>query len=136
MVVEVRDEVRKDTAELLQALDSLEEAAGQQVQSFVAGMGETLTAHTRALFDLEHRLKDAHNDAVVALRKTFAEEVVSRLPAAAASLKESLEGLATFCGEEDVALVEECTRLLERFELGTQSAERSRERLQAADRLA
>jgi hypothetical protein len=136
VAVEVREEIRKDTVELLHAMDSLQESVGEQVQHFVEGMGHTLTAHTTALFDLEHRLKDAHNGAVVALRKKFAEEVVSRLPAAAASLKESLESLSTFCGEEEGALVEECTRLLDRFELGTQSAQRSLERLQAADRLA
>jgi DNA repair exonuclease SbcCD ATPase subunit len=136
VVVEVRGEIRKGTDGLLLAMDALQESAGEQVQRFVEGMGHTLTAHTTALFDLEHRLKDAHNDAVVALRKNFAEEVVSRLPAAAASLKESLESLATFCGEEEGTLVEECTRLLDRFELAMQSAQRSQERLQAADRLA
>lgn len=135
-LAQARQEVQNGKADLLQALEALEDSAREQVERFVEGMGTTLTAHTGALFELEHRLKDAHNDAVVALRKKFAEEVVSRLPAAAASLKESLESLGAFCGEEERTVVEECTRVLDGFERAVQSAQRSQAALQAADRLA
>jgi chromosome segregation ATPase len=134
-VAQAREDVQNGKDELLDAMDALENVAREQVQRFVEGMGTTLTAHTTALFDLEHRLKDAHNDAVVALRKKFAEEVVSRLPAAAASLKESLEGLGAFCGEEELALIDECARALDGFDLAIQSAQRSQALLQTADRL-
>ena len=135
-VAQVREDVQKSKGELLDAMDALESVAREQVQRFVDGMGAALTAHTDALFDLEHRLKDAHNDAVVALRKKFAEEVVSRLPAAAASLQESMESLGAFCGEEERALTDECARIVDGFELAAQSAQRSLSLVQAADRLA
>jgi chromosome segregation ATPase len=134
-VAQAREDIQTGKGELLEAMDALENTAREQVQRFVEGMGTTLTAHTTALFELEHRLKDAHNDAVVALRKKFAEEVVSRLPAAAASLKESLETLGAFCGEEELTLIDECSRALDGFERAIQSARRSQGLLQAADRL-
>ena len=135
-VAQAREDIRKGRGELLAAMDALEDSAREQVQRFVEGMGTALTAHTKALFDLEHQLKDAHNDAVVALRKKFAEEVVSRLPAAAGSLKESLESLAGFCGEGDQALADECSQVLEAYERAIQSAQRSQGILQSVDRLA
>jgi hypothetical protein len=134
-IAQAREDIQTGHDELLDAMDALEGFAREQVQRYVEGMGTTLTAHTTALFELEQRLKDAHNDAVVALRKKFAEEVVSRLPAAAALLKEALESLGALCGEQELALIDECTQALERLELATRSAERSQALLQAADRL-
>jgi chromosome segregation ATPase len=134
-IAQAREDIHKAKGELLEAMDTLENAAREQVQRFVEGLGTTLTAHTTALFDLEHRLKDAHNEAVVALRKKFAEEVVSRLSAAAAPLKESLDRLSALCAEEESALIEECARLVERFDVAIASAGRSQDLLRVADRL-
>jgi chaperonin cofactor prefoldin len=135
-IAQAREDIQASQDELLDAMDALESVAREQVQRFVEGMATTLTAHTTALFELEQRLKDAHNGAVVALRKKFAEEVVSRLPAAAAPLKEALASLGALCGEQELALIEECLQVVERFERVTRSAERSQALLQAADRLA
>jgi hypothetical protein len=131
-----RDGLAAGQAELLATVDALGATAREAAQLFVAGMGEAFTAQTIALFELERGIKEAHNDTVVPLRQTFAEESIKSLAASVAPLREALESAGGACGEHEQALLEAVAGVLERCENAAGSLARSQELLRAADRLA
>jgi chromosome segregation ATPase len=136
VVAEGREEMARGKQGLLDAMDALESAAREQAQLYVQAMGRALTAQTATLFDLDRRLKDAHNATMVPLRRTFAEESVARLSASSVLLRAALESLGGLCGDYEEPLLEECTQVLARFEQAAGTLGRTQALLQAADRLA
>jgi predicted nucleic acid-binding Zn-ribbon protein len=135
-VADARDDLEAHRQQLFEGFAALESAAHDQARLYVESMGRALTAQTKALFDLDRRLKDAHNATVVPLRKTFAEEAVTRLVSSAAAVRAALESLGALGGDYEQALLDECTSVLDRLDGAAASLARSQALMESMERLA
>jgi len=136
---EAVDALRVETAErgrdLVALFDSVGEKLHEDGQQASAALLDSVQSQADALIDLEHRLKDAHNGAVVPLREAFTEHAAERLAAMLGPLREAVESLAAVCSEYDASLERDAAEVLSTCDGITVALARARDQLRAVDRL-
>jgi len=101
------------------AMDSLQSDAKQEVEAYGAAVQEATSSMLQGLQDTANRMLRSHNQAVVALRKKFAEEAVERFEDAVEPLKATLVSLAELCAGEETALLDRSKEIMARAQQAT-----------------
>jgi ABC-type transporter Mla subunit MlaD len=115
-VAGVRRDLRETMQRVLDAMGELQAVAGDQTQDVGDSLDLLLNAQSTALVDLANRMLTAHNAAVVALRKKLTEEAFTRLAEGVEPLTTAIEALGQLCGDEETALAERSSEILEKVQ--------------------
>ena len=106
-----RQEFGDAQTRFLQSVDQLEAAAWEETQACVAGVQTTLREAAESLVGMGNQILDAHNQAVVALRKKVAEEAVQKVVESLDPVSQAMAALGEDARTQDQAVADACGRI-------------------------
>lgn len=134
-VDEARQELEEKAAAWTGGLEDLERVGIERAQAYVAGMSALVHSQTALLVDFCNRMITEHNEAVVALRRQFAEQATARIAEAAEPLRAALEALSTLCEQEDDVITQRAGLAVEQVAEVSALVAKVAQLFPAADRL-
>jgi gas vesicle protein len=132
----LQGEFEEKTEALTRATGELTTLALEKTQEYGEAVEALLTTQHDELSELAEKFVDAHNEAVMAVGRKFAEEAVARLDAGLAPVKAAMENLAELCESEDGELGTKCGAIQARADELISLLERVEPLFAAAGRLA
>jgi chromosome segregation ATPase len=106
-----RQEFGDAQTRFLQSVDQLEAAAWEETQACVTGVQTTLREAAESLVGMGNQILDAHNQAVVALRKKVAEEAVQKVVESLDPVSQAMAALGEDARTQDQAVADACGRI-------------------------
>jgi chromosome segregation ATPase len=119
-VAEAQQDLDQAGQRVVEALAQIEEGARAKTAAYTDAVSSASEAMEDALVGVTNRMLQSHNQAVVALRKKFAEEAAERVESSLEPLRSALGLLAELCGGEEEALFEASQHIVDAaLEAGT-----------------
>ena len=130
-----RAEFDQGKQRFVEAAEDLESVAVARTHEYADAVGAALMTAGQGLLDMGNAVLTAHNEAVVALRRKYAEEAREKLAAALEPLKETIAEVIRLCGDQETELEKRCEGILETVPQAMQLVDRIKPVLAQADRL-